>query len=221
MPKYYKKTLKRYKKKVYRKKVRPSLKKQLLRMHESKEVGYQLGQSMTDNQYYVLSPTQQIVPGSSGTTRVGDEVYLQSLQLSGWFASSTAAGATQKFRCQVVWHRKETPATAFVLNGLSGTDLFHVDTFASIVNGIVNTNAVTVLADFVVDINQVLTGVNELKSFNIVVPLHTTFKYKDVGGVYGKQKNLYVVLTAYIAGGLGTANAGSFTVSSLIKYKDP
>lgn len=207
-------------KRIYKKK--RSLKRQILRLHEQKERPYELSQPMMHNTYYQFSPTQQITNGTNSEHRIGDDIYLMSLELNGFFYTSTASGATQKMRCMVFWSEVEEPADTLVANAVTGTQIFHLGTFVPPVNGIVNKNACTMLADFVVDASQVLSGVTEFKSFSISVPLNQTYKYKAVGNTYGKYKQLYVTFISHVAFGTdGSTSAGGVVCSSVVKFKDP
>jgi len=200
-----------------------SLKRQLLRMHEVKEIPFQdFLRLMSHQTYYQFSPTQQIVPGNTGTTRVGDEVYLTSLQLSGFFQTSSAADSTCKFRCTIFWSTNEVAAPGMITNGITGNSMWHTGTDAIVVNAISNPNAVTILADFVIDASQINDGSVEFKSFNIEVPLKQTYKYRAPGSAYGKTKNLYVSFNGFIHAGInGVTDVGRVSCASVLKFKDP
>jgi len=200
-----------------------TLKKQLLRMHEVKEFAYEVpSQQMLHQTYYQFSPTQQLLPGNTGTTRVGDEVYLTSLQMSGFFETTIAANASCKFRCIVFWSTTEAAAQTLTTNVVTGSAMFHPGTDTLVCNAITNPNAISVVADFIIDASQVLDGAVEIKSFNVEVPLRQTFKYRLPGSAYGKTKNLYVLFNGYVHNGVnGDTVAGRVRYSSVLKFKDP
>lgn len=179
-------------------------------------------ESMLHNVQYVTSPSQAITQGNSNVTRVGDEVYLQSLEINGIFLSSSAANAAQKYRMMVVFHSNEDSCgTSVISNAITGTNLFHANTNNIIVNGIINPKAVTVLADFIVDLNCNVSGAREVKSFAFKVPINETFKYGRPGDVFGKNKNLYIIYSSFISGGTtGATSTGNIEFSSVLKFKD-
>jgi len=215
----YSKKMKSSRKKAWKK---PSLKRQLLRMHETKEASYQANITLLHQSSYAWCPTQTVLVGNNSNTRIGDDVYLTSLVMNGFFATDAAAHACHKFRCIVFWSRAEVACGAFAQNVIGGSQVWHPGTDAIIANAIPNPNACTVVSDFVIDAAQVLNTAKEFKSFNITVPLKQTFKYREVNGVYGKSKNLYVLVNSFIAGGVdNTTSAGTLTLAATLKFKDP
>lgn len=229
MPPYKRKYKSKYKSKYKGKRTTKtaSLSKQLMRMHESKYFPSTFVQGMLDDVYYQYSPTQAILPGNSANTRVGDSIYLQSLHCNGFFEGSNTALQTDKFRCLVFWSTTQLPAAlpvgTFATNLVTSTNVFFPGTFTPHVpNAIVNPKAVTLLADFVVDINQQISGAKDIKSFNFVVPLNQTFNYRAAGAVDGKFKSLYVTFVSSTPGGTaGTTPCGYVNVATVLKFKDP
>jgi len=219
---YKRKYKSKYKAKYKSKRKSMSLPKQLLRLSEPKFFPTQVLQLMTHNTYYQISPTQGVVPGNTASTRVGDSVYLQSLNINGFFESSSVANQTDKFRCIVFWHTTQLPASTLTPNVVTGTQVFFPNTFNLVPNGIINPKATSVLADFVIDINQQITGAKDIKSFNFVVPLNQTFNYGVAGGPYGKTKSLYVTFVSMTPGGSnGVSATGAINAAIVLKYKDP
>jgi len=223
--KYYKKktTVRRYKRKYTKK---PSLKRQMLRLCETKTFGYEEGKAMLHNVYYQYSPTQQIEQGITNQKRVGDEIYLMSLQLSGFFNCSTASNVATKFRCLVFWSPEDTAAEVLTDNVVVINRLFEPNTSSIPGNGIINPRAVTLLADFVIDVSQAISTATEFKSFNVKIPLNQKFKYRDVNSAFGKFKNLYVTFVSAVQVGatFGTnasTPAGGVSFASVLKWKDP
>lgn len=220
MAKIYKKTKLRFRKKVYRRK-KPSLQRQLMRIHETKyQLWEDLSEPLTSGTPIVVSPTQMVAQGNTNTTRVGDSIYLQALRVTGFLTSGTIANAAQKYRILVFWSKVTTTAVAWASPGF-GTDMFLNGTYGIVVNGIINPKAVTILADMVVDINCFVSGAAEVKSFAFNVPLNTKFDYQTPGGSLGKTKNLYLAVIPYSAVSGAVGAAGYIATSLALKFKDP
>lgn len=214
---YKKKFVKKYKKK-------PTLSRQLLRIADPKQYSNADAKSLVHNDSWIISPTQFLGQGTAVGQRIGDSVYLQSLQMSGYLTSSALANAACKYRFIVFWSNQQYAASAWQLNIVAPSTLAQPGT-APLNQGpnlIVNPRAITVLADFVMDINCNVSGAGELKSYNVTIPLNQNFNYNTPGGVYGKTKNLYVWMTSIIYGGTGgTSSSGSMQNSFNLKFKDP
>jgi len=223
MPKTYKKRRTYKRKSTYKRKtVSSMMSKQLLRMSEPKFFPVDEIVDMKHNTYFQFSPTQAITPGNTASTRVGDSIYLQSLHLSGFYESSAIANASNKFRCMVFWSPVALPAPNITSNIVTGTQLFFPGTDFLVPNAVVNPKAITLLSDFVIDMNQQLSTAKDLKSFNVTIPINQTFNYGVAGGPYGKFKNLYVTFVAITPGGTnGTTQVGFTNYSSVLRYKDP
>lgn len=173
--------------------------------------------STTCNTFFTRNVTAGVVQGTNNVTRLGDSIYLDHLILSGNFTTPSTAGA-YKFRIITLWSGEETNPANFG-TGLSAGQIMLPTTGANdTTNSIINPKAVTVLDDYVVDINSTISGVRDVSSFYRKIRLSQNFLYQDAGSVYGKFKNLYVVVIGSVIGGTNgvTASGDIFTAMDLV-----
>jgi len=205
----------RYKKKY-------SLAKKLLSLNETKAFPYDAAVTVKHLEVWTWSPSQSIVVGTNSEQRIGDKIFLKSLTLTGYWGASSVSTACTKLRVIVHMNSQNVSCPTQTLGALTGTQMWYPNTSAIPANGIINPNATSVLADFIIDVNSSISTAQDLKSFNVVIPLNKMFPYALLSGVYGKVKNLYVTTTALINGGTpGVTVAGTLQVSSILKFKDP
>jgi len=87
-------------------------------------------------------------------------------------------------------------------------------------NGMINPKAITLLDDRTITLNNSITSVADLESFSYNVPLNCDFDYQAGGSVYGKTRNLYVVVMASILDGTtGTTIWGLVNLSADLIFK--
>jgi len=217
MAKYVKRRT--YKKKKYYKK--PSLAKQIIRMADSKSFCEAVFQNAIDHDGCVsISPTQRITQGVTNTNRIGDTIYLQNLVVNGYYTCPTAALSITRVRIMVIWSRLAVANTTFVSGVVGPTQLFLSGSTATTnVNGIVNSKAVTVLSDMILEVNPSISTAKDVKSFAFTVPLNQNFDYAEAVGTMGKRKNLYIVAIPMKVG--GGDDAGDVVLSYALKFKDP
>lgn len=175
----------------------------------------------THSTIYSLSPTQTIARGVNNDQRIGDSVHLLSLKVSGFFRSQVINSKACHYRMMVLWSGEEYSCpTSWTTPALTTTEIFINNGTAWTPNNIVNPKAVTVLDDREITLNNSITGVADLESFNYSVPLNCDFDYQAAGSVYGKTRNLYVVLTcATIDGVLATDQVGTVSVCFDLVFK--
>lgn len=200
-----------------------SFKKLVYDTEPAKHYTFDGSTSTTHNTIYTCSPTQGIVQGTGATARIGDEVYLCALKLHGLAVAATASNA-YKYRVLVGWTGEEY-STANIANqfvsGLGAAEIFLPNTAATLtVNGIVNSKAITIIHDETIDINSQISTVADWSSFSYTVPLNMVYPYQASGSVFGKNKNLVVIVTSAVAGGTtGTTSTGSFVISADLIFK--
>ena len=217
MAKYVKRRT--YKKKKYYKKA--SLSKQILRMADTKAFCEGVFQNGNVHDSVVsISPTQRLTQGVTNTNRIGDSVHLQSLTINGYYVAPNVALSINRVRIMVVWSRLAVANTTFTSGIIGPTQLFLAgSTTTTNVNGIVNTKAVTVLSDMILEVNPSISTAKDIKSFAFTVPLNQNFDYAEPVGTMGKRKNLYIIAIPFKVG--GGADAGDVIVSYALKFKDP
>jgi len=215
----FKKTMRR---KTYKKKKPVSLAKKLLKLTDSKSFNYQhAGVTLTHGFYYSTCPTQHIVQGTTNVTRIGDSCYLQSFKVQG-VVNAPAASGTFRYRMIVAWSTVQVANITFTNGILGGSNLFHSGTDAVTTNGIINSKAITVLSDSIIDINSNFTSGTDLRSFALTVPINQNFQYVADGSTFGKRKNLFFLVLPYATNGAsGLTPAGAVSFSYQLKFKDP
>lgn len=132
------------------------------------------------------------------------------------------AGA-YSYRVQLFWSGEEYAAVT-----LSTTTLAFIEVFMPIVAagtnvaGIVNRKAVTMLYDQVVIINSNVATTPDMVQFPVNINFkNVKFPYQSAGGIYGKFKNLYFLVTPFVVGGTtGTTATGNVTFNYSLDYKD-
>jgi len=177
--------------------------------------------SLLHGSIYTQSITTKLVQGTTEATRVGDAVQLSDVMIKGVFATASTANAYQ-FRVMVVSSGEEYNVDG-TTSGLTTAELFNQGiTAGTQVNAMVNPKAVTVLHDEVVNINSTISGVSDGGLIDVTVPLNDqNFKYQSSGSVYGKSKNIYVVVIGWVLSGTaGTTSTGSITYNWLVNYRD-
>jgi len=146
---------------------------------------------------------------------------LSDLRIKGVFAAATTAGAYQ-FRVMVVSSGEEYNVDGTTA-GLALAEIFNTGINAGTqVNAHVNPKSCTVLHDEVVNINSTISGVSDGGLIDVTVPLNNQqFKYQSSGSVYGKFKNIYIVVIGWVLSGTpGTTSTGSITYNWLLNYRD-
>lgn len=200
-----------------------AVKKTILSMAQTYHKGVNdtsLNGPLLHSNLYTYNLSAQIAQGTGLDDRQGDAVYLMGLNIRGGIFAPITAGAYQ-YRIMVVRSGKEVnPVT--LLAGIGAADVFLPNTYATFtINGQVNSKAVTLLYDQVVDVNSILASVADVAQVNISIPIYKKFEYQSDGSVYGKKDNIYVLVTAIVAGGTaGTTSCGQFLGSADLIFKN-
>lgn len=187
--------------------------------HHSTTSDTSCNQAMLHNAIYTFGPTQTIVQGTNNTQRAGDEVYLCALKVSATIVTDTAAGAFS-YRVMVGYSGEEYAAASGFVSGLTLANLFLPNTGgANATTAIVNPKTFTVVDDRMVDINSLITATADLKTLAYTCSLNTKFPYKASGSVYGKTRNLYLVVIGFKAGGSGATAVGTALFNTDLIFK--
>lgn len=145
---------------------------------------------------YTMNITAQIAQGNGNSQREGDSVFLEALKIEGAIQTSTSSNA-YKFRILLGYSGEEYGVTTLTSGNLTQTELFQPSTFTVAANGIINPKAFTCIYDEVIDLNSQIEGDRTIQSFRDTVVLNKRFPYQQSTGVYGKDKNLYMVIISY------------------------
>lgn len=176
--------------------------------------------ALKHNTVYTLNLTAAITQGTTNANRQGDQIYLQRCVLKGYVASDPASGA-YSYRVLVLWSPVEiNPGT--LGSGLGYSDIFLPSTgVTSLVNGIINPKAVTVIYDNTIDINSQIAATSDISSMMNSIGIYQNFDYKADGNVYGKKKNLYLIVIGTVVGGSGgTTAVGGSAIATDITFKN-
>jgi len=176
--------------------------------------------NMTHNSIYTTSITPKVGQGDSNAARNGDAIQLISLRVKGYISSDSNAGAFG-YRILVGYHTKQFNVLAST-SGLSATDIFLPSSGASWQPGaIINPKAFTCLYDSSVDINSAIASTVDLAQLDFKVPLSGKFEYISDGSVYGKTRNLYMIVIGGKHGGTaGVTSAGFFSLNTDLIFQD-
>lgn len=216
----------RGKKTIYKKKESPKtmVKKALLSMAQTYHdtVGDNtVNAALTHNTIYTYNITAQCTQGTGLDERQGDEIYLVGLKIKGSVFTAATAGA-YKYRVMVLLSGEEYNPAVLNSSGLTSGEIWLPNTaFTFNVHGLLNTKAVTPLFDQVLDINSTISGVADVATVDINIPLSRKFQYQSDNGVYGKKQNIYLVVTSNVGGGTaGTTSTGQFLGATDLIYKN-
>jgi len=159
--------------------------------------------TLTHNSIYTTTLTSKIAQGDDNASRDGDRINLVALRVSGCVHSSAAVTGANTYRLLVLWSGEEYNVTAST-SGLTLAEIFLPTGGGLVSRAIVNPKAVTVLHDVMVDIDSLITTTANVSSFDFKVPINQIFSYQGTGSVFGKMKNLYLVVIGSIIGGSGS-----------------
>lgn len=167
--------------------------------------------------------TAQIAQGTADGNRVGDVIALERLVANvRWYTDSEAA--FYQLRVLVFWSGEEhNPGTTnFSTSGFSYNQIF-VGAPLNNTGGVTNPKAVQVLYDNLVEINSNINGYEDGKTTRIDLRLPKgKFAYQEGGSIYGKLKNLYMV----VIGNWSSTNAdlpestGTVQANVVVTYTD-
>ena len=197
-----------------------TVKRMLGRIIEKKQYPYGVTTNFTTANSGVIHSTNmtaKLAAGTSDGQRVGDTVFLVSLQFNITFITCPDENF-YKYRVIVGWSGEEHNPTGFGTTGLVVADVFVNSAFD---NGtmITNDKAFTVLYDNIIDINSQIIDIVDGKTIRGFIKLNQKFDYQSQGGIFGKRKNLYVCVIPQYGQGTPT-NLGTMNANFVLKYND-
>lgn len=202
------------------KRKRTSFKSKVINVGPAKHLNWNTLNALTHDAMLTNCPTSGIVQGTAIGNRIGDQVELLALKLKGYFQTTNVSGAFQ-YRIIVGYSGEEYAGLASTFGtGLTTAQVFLPLTPQWTANGIVNPKAFTTLYDQTVDINSLVATTPDLMGVSVTIPLNKTFPYQESASVFGKDKNLYVLIVGEINGGVaGTTATGTASFSFDLIYK--
>lgn len=207
------------KKKRPRRAFRKSFKRKVLNVFGAKHLAGTSNVTITNAVIFTNNVTAQVTQGTSGSTREGDSIYLEAIKIHGHFQSATESNA-YKFRLLIGYSGEEYPVVNFTAGNLTQDELFLPGTTGTMVNGIVNPKAFTVLYDQTIDLNSQIEGDRTIKSFADTISLKKQFPYQAQASIYGKTQNLYAVIVAYAPDLAVAVPIGSVLMAYDLIFKD-
>lgn len=178
--------------------------------------------ALTHNTINTCNITAAVTRGTADEQRIGDTMRLLALKLSYSIQSPAATSQSISVRVIVGYSGEEYNLPNTFGSGLGTSELFLPSTGGTWgINGIINPKAFTVLDDRIITINDLIVNNVEIQDQVYTVPCETYFPYQSVGGVFGKNRNLYVVAIGCIVGGVtGTTPAGNLYMCTDLIFKD-
>jgi len=173
--------------------------------------------ALTHNSIYTTSLTTKIDAGDGIGQRDGDAIFINAVKIQGAVHSAAAVTGANMIRILILWSGEEYNVTAST-SGLTTSEIFHAGASALVSNGMINSKACTVIYDETVDINSLLTTTAECKTIYASVPINQKFNYQAGASVYGKIKNLYLVVIGSIVGGSGSV--GNFLLNTDVIFQN-
>lgn len=205
-----------------KKQLASSIKRVISNEKPAKHRSFYTAANMSHNLIYSMSPTEIVTQGDTNEDRDGDQIELCALKLKGSFFCPTTANG-YSYRIIVGYSGEEYPVNGVLsVSGLIEPEIFLPATGAGHrTNAIINPKAFTCLHDETIDVNSLLAGVSDVYSYFVDVPLNNhKFLYQATQSIYGKTRNLYVVVISTATGGtLGVTASGACQMSADLIFK--
>lgn len=174
----------------------------------------QMDPLLLSNVIYTANVTALVTQGDSIGSRMGDGINLEALKLKGHLFSAAASNA-YVYRIMVGYSGEEYASTTLVNTpSLSQAELF-LGTPTLNTQGIINPKAFTCLYDESFDINSQVDDAKTSATFDVTIPLKKKFVYQANASIYGKDKNLYIVVI-----GVGADQSSATTIGQLTMQYD-
>ncbi len=170
----------------------------VLAVNPAKHLKVSTNPTMGNAELFYANATAGITQGTNVASRLGDGVNLEALKLSGCFLSAVASNA-YAYRIIVGWSGEEYGSNVLATGGITPSEVFFTGGNSQ-VNSIINPKAFTVIYDEKFDINSQVTGSQTIHTFDQTVPLKRKFVYQEANSIYGKNKNLYILVVGFGAG---------------------
>jgi len=176
--------------------------------------------AMTHNTIYTTNLTAKITQGDTNQDRNGDSLVLAAVKVSGIIHTPTTSGA-YNYRVLLLYSGEEYNVTASAA-GLANTEIFLPNGGGSFMTrAIINPKTCTVLHDQMYDVNSLVTATSDNITCNFKVNLKGKFPYQSSGSVFGKNRNIYlVVISAVVGGTSGVTASGTYFLNTDVIFQD-
>jgi len=173
-----------------------SVKRMIMGREEKKFKAGTIGlASLVNDSCYTFNVTAQVAQGTTDGARVGDSINPINLEAYfRWYTDTEAA--FYQIRILVLWSGEEfnPSGSLFSTAGLAVNQIMKPCT-SNFSTGIPNPKAVTILHDALVEINSNINGYEDGHNHRVNISLGgTKYSYQADASVYGKTKNLYIVI---------------------------
>lgn len=184
--------------------------------------------TMYHGNVYTSSLLTEIAQGTSNSTRLGDEIYLEAFKTKFMIltapTSTTVAYRVMLIKSGLEFAQSYSGAWQTATLGLPASGLFFNTNPGGDYNypgrGIVNPKICTVLYDQVFEFNNQITSQNIAKNVSVTIPIKSKHIYNQTTS-YAKFKNIYWVVMAYQNGGTaGATNCGNFSMQTDVIFKN-
>lgn len=196
---------------------RKTFKEKVLSIPPAKHLTSDDRRAIGSDTVYGVNITAQVVQGDSNAQRDGDAIYLEALKIKGHYETDTVSNA---YKCRIIvgYSGEEFTSAIFSAATLTGGQVFFSGT--NNYNAIVNPKAFTQLYETTMDLNSQIEGDATIQSFDATIPLKQMFPYQSAASVYGKTKNLYIVLVAYGVGIATGTGVGTISMNWDLIFKN-
>lgn len=173
---------------------------------------------------YTYNLTAQLTQGTADGNRIGDSVDIRNLEFNlQWLTAPQ--GAYYRLRVLVFWSGEEyNPGASNFGSASLGINQLFIGSATFATQNIVNSKSINIIYDQLAEINSAVPAYEDGMSLraNITSGLAGKFLYQEAGSVYGKTKNLYMVVIGNwsTTNATAPANVGSCYVTSVLRYTD-
>lgn len=189
-----------------------------MRNMETKQYFYNTGapRNLVSDVPLTFNLNYYIGQGTTDSTRIGDEIFLNHFKVRLYFQTQTATSATQMYRVMIIKTRTEANLTS-----LTYGDIFK-NASGSFLTDLIDDEKVTVIKSRMIRIvPQVSSTVIAQTVYMTKRMKNVRFRYNGDNAGYGKSHNYYLVIMGMIQGGTtGVATAGTVAGNVIIGYKD-
>jgi len=225
--KFYKKISDKRQKTAPKKTSAVQVRKAILGLAESKRFvasGINGAGVLNTNTIYWLNPLYWIQSGSSDSQRIGDQIWIDRIEVAVTLRSAAAADDMLGYFISVLETDQENHDGTLSPGPVSGSLLndYRINSSAGFVsNPIIDTNFYTVkkyISDYM-PVKPTTTGIETFQTIRFSCPIGKKFQYKSTTSGYEKFKNIYITLACDSAAG-GTVAAYTTDISYVVVFKD-
>lgn len=169
--------------------------------------------------HYTLNPFSGITQGDGNSNRNGDVIHIDAIKLKMLMLGATDDNPVS-IRVMFVKSREEYSPSSTWVAGLGSSELYINSPSNVTCQGIVDPKKCTIVQDWKLQIDKQLPGTVSHKCSEYTLKLDQKFLY-DTGRQYGKNNNLYLVVSGYRFGAtIGTTDIATIILSADVIFKN-